>query len=82
MKRGEKLIEQIQNALAESVNSNMASTADFAVIRSVTNIFCRDFVNFGCWKINCKFIHGTKEEEDLWKRTNRVKTVHEQFWLL
>ncbi|KAL8163870.1 UNVERIFIED_CONTAM: hypothetical protein K2H54_039851 [Gekko kuhli] len=35
-------------------------------------IFCHDFQNKECVRINCRFIHGTKEDEDCYKKTGEL----------
>lgn len=35
-------------------------------------VFCHDFQNKQCVRINCRFIHGTKEDEDHYKKTGEL----------
>ncbi|NXJ02490.1 ZC3HA protein, partial [Psophia crepitans] len=38
-------------------------------VRKNEFIFCHDFQNKECVRLNCRFIHGTKEDEDCYKKT-------------
>ncbi|XP_069826128.1 zinc finger CCCH domain-containing protein 10 [Dendropsophus ebraccatus] len=35
-------------------------------------VFCHDFQNKQCVRINCRFIHGTKEDEEHYKKTGEL----------
>ncbi|XP_053564086.1 zinc finger CCCH domain-containing protein 10 [Bombina bombina] len=35
-------------------------------------VFCHDFQNKECVRINCRFIHGTKEDEEHYKKTGEL----------
>ncbi|KAJ1160690.1 hypothetical protein NDU88_001184 [Pleurodeles waltl] len=35
-------------------------------------IFCHDFQNKECVHLNCKFIHGTRQDEDYYKKTGEL----------
>ncbi|XP_068123726.1 zinc finger CCCH domain-containing protein 10 [Hyperolius riggenbachi] len=35
-------------------------------------VFCHDFQNKECGRINCRFIHGTKDDEDHYKTTGEL----------
>lgn len=35
-------------------------------------VFCHDFQNKECVRINCKFIHGTKDDEEHYKKTGEL----------
>uniref|UniRef100_A0A1A8RLC6 Zinc finger CCCH domain-containing protein 10 n=1 Tax=Nothobranchius rachovii TaxID=451742 RepID=A0A1A8RLC6_9TELE len=35
-------------------------------------IFCHDYQNKDCMRSNCRFVHGTKEDEDYYKKTGAL----------
>jgi len=37
-------------------------------------VFCHDFQNAGCRRTDCRFVHCTREEEDLYRRTGQMPT--------
>lgn len=37
-------------------------------------VFCHDFQNKECMRINCRFIHGTKDDEEVYKKTGELPT--------
>ncbi|XP_005533907.1 PREDICTED: zinc finger CCCH domain-containing protein 10 [Pseudopodoces humilis] len=41
-------------------------------VRKNEFIFCHDFQNKECVRLNCRFIHGTKEDEDCYKKTGEL----------
>ncbi|NXU60085.1 ZC3HA protein, partial [Turnix velox] len=41
-------------------------------VRKNEFIFCHDFQNKECVRLNCRFIHGTKEDEDSYKKTGEL----------
>ncbi|NWX38658.1 ZC3HA protein, partial [Notiomystis cincta] len=41
-------------------------------VRKNEFIFCHDFQNKECVRLNCRFIHGSKEDEDCYKKTGEL----------
>lgn len=39
---------------------------------AVDVVFCHDFQNAGCRRADCRFVHGTREEEELYRRTGQM----------
>lgn len=39
---------------------------------AVDVVFCHDFQNAGCRRADCRFVHCTREEEDLYRRTGQL----------
>ncbi|XP_051933262.1 zinc finger CCCH domain-containing protein 10 [Hippocampus zosterae] len=35
-------------------------------------IFCHDYQNKECLRVNCRFVHGTKEDEDYYKKSGEL----------
>ena len=34
--------------------------------------FCHDFQNTSCTRVNCKFVHCTRDEEDAYRQTGKI----------
>ena len=37
-------------------------------------VFCHDFQNAGCRRVDCRFVHCTREDEELYRRTGQLPT--------
>jgi len=42
---------------------------------AVDVVFCHDFQNAGCRRADCRFVHCTREEEDLYRRTGHLPSL-------
>ena len=41
---------------------------------AVDVVFCHDFQNAGCRRVDCRFVHCTREDEELYRRTGQLST--------
>ena len=41
---------------------------------AVDVVFCHDFQNAGCRRVDCRFVHCTREDEEMYRRTGQLPT--------
>jgi len=44
------------------------------VALDVDVVFCHDFQNAGCRRADCRFVHGSRENEEVYRRTGQLPT--------